>query len=201
LWDPNYKESSWIANDAVHEPIRLLPRLKEKIAKNYPGTKLSITEYNYGGGDQISGALAEADVLGIFGREGVFAAALWPLAKDERFIYSGFAMYRNFDGKDGRFGDLSIAAQTDSAEKSSVYAAIDRAHPDRMAIVALNKTNAPLMADCAIVSKTPFKTARLYRLTGASATPRADGEQAVGAGARLRISLPPMSVTTLILQP
>ena len=39
--------------------------------------KIAITEYNYGGNNHISGAIAQADVLGIFGREGVFAANFW----------------------------------------------------------------------------------------------------------------------------
>jgi hypothetical protein len=108
LWDPNYKEARWIAG-AVG-PIRLLPRLREKIEKHYPGTKLALTEYYYGGGDHISGALAQADVLGIYGREGVFAAALWHLGRtDDRFIHAAFAMFRNYDGADGAFGDQGLA--------------------------------------------------------------------------------------------
>ena len=100
LWDPSYTEKSWITQWSTHRPIRLLPRLREKIEKNYPGTRLAITEYYYGGGADISGALAQADVLGIFGREGVFAAALWHTGRtDDRFIYAAFAMYRNYDGK------------------------------------------------------------------------------------------------------
>ena len=44
-----------------------------KIAAHYPGTKLSISEYNYGAGGDISGGIAQADVLGVFGREGLFS--------------------------------------------------------------------------------------------------------------------------------
>ena len=46
-----------------------IPRLREIIAQNYPGTKLAITEYNFGALDDINGALAQADLLGIFGRQ------------------------------------------------------------------------------------------------------------------------------------
>ncbi|MBI3618779.1 hypothetical protein HY213_01955 [Candidatus Peregrinibacteria bacterium] len=47
LWDPTYVEDSWITKyDNGHQPIRLIPWLKEKIAVHYPGTKLAITEYN-----------------------------------------------------------------------------------------------------------------------------------------------------------
>ena len=37
----------------------------------YPGTPIGITEYNWGAEDHINGATAQADILGIFGREGL----------------------------------------------------------------------------------------------------------------------------------
>ena len=40
-------------------------------AAYYPGTQIGITEYNWGAEDHINGATAQADVLGIFGREGL----------------------------------------------------------------------------------------------------------------------------------
>jgi hypothetical protein len=70
LWDPNYVENSWITEYITHgKAINLLPWLAGKIANYYPETKLAITEYNYGAGQDISGGIAQADVLGIF----------WPL--------------------------------------------------------------------------------------------------------------------------
>lgn len=200
LWDAAYTEDSWITRDAIHAPIRLLPRLKDQIAKNYPGTKLAITEYNYGGGNHISGAIAEADALGIFGREGVFAAALWQLAKDESFLYGAFAMYRNFDSKDGRFGNIMVAADTNDVEKTSVYASVDTAHPGRMVIVALNKTQSPLSTEWTINSKTAYHAMKRYHLTDVSPRPRPVGETKLLAGKKLFFSLEPMSVTTLLLE-
>jgi hypothetical protein len=84
LWDPTYTEKSWIT-DCCSGPIRLLPWIKDKIAANYPGTRLAITEYNYGAGGHISGGIAQADVLGIFGREGLFAATQWRLSNSNDF--------------------------------------------------------------------------------------------------------------------
>ena len=43
--------------------------MRDWSANFYPGTKLAITEYNWGGLDDINGSLAQADILGIFGRE------------------------------------------------------------------------------------------------------------------------------------
>ena len=65
--------------------------MNSKIAANYPGTKLSFSEYDYGGGGDISGGIAQADVLGIFGAQGVFAATQWALeARSQRLRLSSF---------------------------------------------------------------------------------------------------------------
>ena len=201
LWDPSCIEDSWITKYSTKGPIRLLPLMREKIAADYPGTWLAITEYNCGGGNHISGALAEADVLGIFGREGPFAATYWHLAQDERFIYAGFAMYRNYDGNHSHFGDISVAADTDDVASTSVYASVDSTDPQHMVLVAINKTDAPIMAHCSIAAKTRFRTAAPYQLTDASSQPQPAGEIAFGLDNTLQISLPSMSVTTLSLRP
>ncbi len=56
--------------------------MKAWIAAHYPGTKLSISEYNWGSDDGISGALAQAEALAIFGREGVDLATRWVAPAD-----------------------------------------------------------------------------------------------------------------------
>jgi hypothetical protein len=79
LWDTTYSENSWITNSVLGGPIYILGRLQAKIAAENPGMKLSITEYNNGGGLHIAGTIAQADNLGIFGAQNLFAANLWPL--------------------------------------------------------------------------------------------------------------------------
>ena len=90
LWDTTYKENSWIANDVLGGPIYILGRLQSRIATEDPGMKISITEYNNGGGQHIAGTIAEADNLGIFGAQGVFAANLWSLSNNEAYSLAGF---------------------------------------------------------------------------------------------------------------
>jgi hypothetical protein len=72
LWDPGYVDETWI-NDRV----QLIPRLKNWVATSYPGTLVGITEYNWGAENHINGATAQADVLGIFGREKLDMGARW----------------------------------------------------------------------------------------------------------------------------
>jgi len=193
LWDPDYLESSWIANN-LREPIRLIPRLMDKIARNYPGTKLSISEYNYGGGNDISGALAEADVLGIFGREGVFAACEWPLHRREPFIAAAFRMFRDFDGQGATFGDTSVHAQTDDVADTSVYGATD-SQTHQMTAVAINKTDHDIAADFQIDHESAASV-ELFQLTSSNAAPVGIGKVDVNNG-ELAITLPPLSVTTI----
>jgi len=198
LWDPHYNEDSWIAKQSVRGPIRLLPRLREMIDKHYPGTRLAVSEYYYGGGDDISGALAQADVLGIFGREGVFAAALWRLGKtDDRFIRAALAMFRNFDGQGGAFGDLGLAATTDDPERTSVYASLDPL--GRVVIVALNKSRSPLLVEMVLKHASPSTHAVVYQLTKARPRPVRVRDMLMAAGGRLRGELPALSVSTLVL--
>ena len=75
LWDSTYTETSWITQDSTMGPIELLPREMKKITQTYPGTHLSFSEWNYGGGTDISGAIASADVLGASSAR---TASTWP---------------------------------------------------------------------------------------------------------------------------
>jgi len=202
LWDPTYTENSWIAQFSTNGPIRLLPRLHDKIAANYPGTRLAITEYNYGAANHISGAIAQADALGVFGREGLFAATLWRLVSNNNFIYGAFEMFRNFDGANGSFGDTSIRATTSDVATATVYASVDQGNANRMVIVCINKADADTTASITITHGVQFHTARVYQLTAASAQgqPQARPDVAVANNA-FQYTLPANSVLTLVLQP
>jgi hypothetical protein len=200
LWDPGYVETSWISQDAGVGAIRLLPRMREKIAASYPGTRLAITEYNYGGGEHISGAIAQADVLGIFGREGLFAAALWDLGGGSRFIHAAFAAYCNYDGALSRFGDTAVAAATSDVQATSVYASVDQGRDDRMVIVAINKATGPNTALLAISHPVDFARGQAYQITGA--TPAVVKGPTLSPTARntFQLEMPASSVTTLVLE-
>jgi hypothetical protein len=200
LWDPTYTETSWITQWSTQGPIRLLPRMQAKIDANAPGMALALTEYNFGGGQHISGGIAEADVLGIFGRYGVHAATLWELAADQRFLYGAFAMYRNYDGAGGAFGSLSVRATTTDVAGTSVYASIDPLSDQRMVLVALNKTAQTLRAGVAVAHTRRFTRAEVYRLTAGSPTPVRDADVTLAADGAFQVTLPAYSVATLVLQ-
>ena len=200
LWDPSYVEASWISTNVG--AIRLIPRLVAKIAAHYPGTRLACTEYNYGGATHISGAIAQADVLGIFGREGVFAATLWSGTDPSRepAIQAAFDAYRNYDGAGSAFGDTSVAATTSNHVATSIYASVDAERDDRMVLVAINKTGGAANGDFAIAHTVDLRRAEVYRVTAAAPPVRAADIAFVARNA-FADALPPLSVTTYVLRP
>jgi hypothetical protein len=118
LWDPKYVDESWIA-----DAIQLIPRMREWVAKNYPGLKLSIGEWSFGADEHMSGALAVAEVLGRFGQQGLDSAFYWGGPKRGLRTFWAFRAYRNFDGAGGHFLDWSIP--THEVENLSFFASRD----------------------------------------------------------------------------
>ncbi len=64
----------------------------------YPGLKLALTEWNMGAEGDMSGALAVADALGIFGREDLWLATYWSNPASNSPVYQAFRLYGNSDG-------------------------------------------------------------------------------------------------------
>jgi hypothetical protein len=199
LWDTTYTESSWITG-ALGGPIYILGRLQSHIAAENPGMKLSITEYNNGGSQHIAGAIAQADNLGIFGAQGLFAANLWPLNSDEPYILAGFRAFRNFDGAHSSFGDTAVQATSSNPQNVAVYASTDSTKPGRVIFVAINRSTS---VQVTVIDGQPLSgTAHLYQMTAATAATQSPIQPvAVGtvtpAGSKLTVTLPPLSVTTI----
>jgi len=136
LWDKNYREKSWVAQ-SLGKFLPILPALNESIKLYYPGTKLSISEYNFGNENHVSGGIAQADALGIFASQGVYYAAIWPLSDKLGYVYAGINLYTNYDGKNGSFGSTLVESSTDNIEYSSVYSATGK--DGALHVILLNK--------------------------------------------------------------
>ncbi len=201
LWDPGYTEDSWITKYSTNGPIALIPLLQKKIDAHYPGTKLSFSEYYYGGGGHISGGIAQADVLGVFGRENVFAATMWEGSSMNAFIFGAFAMFRNYDGQGATFGDTSIEAQSSDVEQSAVYASTFASDPTKVIVVALNKQGNPLKAGITLAHPVELKAADVYTLTSAGSTPMKQTAITAVATNAFNYEMPPFSVSTLVFHP
>lgn len=163
LWDPTYVESSWITDVAIPgEAVRWIPRMQERIERAYPGTRLAIGEWSFGGGEDISGALATADALGAFGRHGVGLAA--HNGNPGAYVRAAFAAYRDYDGAGAQFGDTALTAVSDRVELTSVYASLDLAAQERVVLIAINKAARELVAGLRIAHPARFTRASTYRL-------------------------------------
>lgn len=162
LWDSTYTENSAIA--IMHnQHIPLIPTLEASINMYYPGTKLSFSEYNFGGGGHISGGIAVADALGIFGEYGVHMACLKPNSEDTSYQKSGINIYTNYDGKGGSFGNTSVRADNGGDIMSSVYASINGNNETSLKVLLINKNqNSVKTADVEIKSEASFESAEVY---------------------------------------
>jgi fibronectin type 3 domain-containing protein len=200
LWDTTFKEDSWISNNVLGGPIYILGRLQAKIAAENPGMKISISEYENGGFNHIAGTIAQADNLGIFGSEGLFAANFWPPNGTYSYALAGFRAYRDFDGAGSHFGDTSLQSTSSDVASVVVYASTDSTTPGRVVFVAINRSNTQKVT--AINGQALSITAHLYQMTAATAAgqavvqPVSIGTMAVG-GSSLIITLPAYSVTTI----
>jgi hypothetical protein len=133
FWDTIYTNQSWINN-----VIMLIPRMKIWVATNYPGTKIGITEYNWGAEANINGATAQADILGIFGREGLDLATRWETPATNTPTYLAMKLYRNYDGNKSTFGDSSIPMVVPNPDVLSIFGAV-RTSDGAMTFMVINK--------------------------------------------------------------
>jgi len=195
LWDPSYVEDSWISDSIGHKPIQLLPTILGQIGEHYPGTKFSISEYNYGGNIDISGAIAEADVLGIFGRYGLFAASNWGISPGDTAEIAGFNAFLNFDHRGGHFGDQELKVSGETPASDSVYASKDSTTPGRYVVVVINKTAAPRTFRISLDGLN-VSAVNAYSYT-ASQLQAPQQTQIPATGPTLTFPAPPLSVTTL----
>jgi hypothetical protein len=145
LWDPTYVTEDWMGTyfPTTYGTPMLIRRMRTWVDQYYPGTKIAITEYNWGGLEDINGALAQADVLGIFGREGLDMATLWgPPAADQPGAFA-FQIYTNYDGLGSEFGNLSVKAESADQSQLSIYAALNRER-GILTVIVINKSSNPL---------------------------------------------------------
>ena len=143
--------------------------MRKWVANDYPGTKLAITEYNWGGQEAINGALAQADILGIFGREGLDLGTLWgpPDPKTQIPGLMAFEIYRNYDGAHSMFGDMALPSTSSDQSQLSVYGAL-RTADGMVTVVVVNKTYGDLTATLSLPNLTPNGTAKVFLYSNAN---------------------------------
>jgi hypothetical protein len=148
LYDPSYVDESWIG-----QPVNLIPRVKQWIGSRLPGAKLAITEYNWGADDGISSALAQAEALAIFGRQGVGFASRWQAPAEYSRVEDAFRLYLNYDGAGGKVSGGSVQTVSSKADAVGAYTVFaDNSSQDRLYILLFNKDTLDRHVDVALTS-------------------------------------------------
>jgi hypothetical protein len=214
--DPNYEQPNY-ATDANYQATcnnpaqapQLIPMMQTWVTNDYPGTKTSIDEYNWGGNESINGAVAQADILGIFGKYGLDMAMLWPTTNysNQGPGNEAFEVYRNYDGNKSTFGDMALASTSAAQGTLSVYGGL-RTSDHKITIVVINKTYGPLTSALSIANYAAGTgaTAQSYLYSNASLsaivaqpavtiTPPASGSNS----STITATFPGQSITLLVL--
>jgi hypothetical protein len=201
LWDPTYNGGTWVEQWDFDGPMQLIPRFRGWISANYPGTLLSLSEYSIDSGQKsIVDAIAEMDVLGIFGREPLDFANMWsPPAPQDPIAYA-FRIFRNYDGNGSQFGDTSISAVSTDQGQLSIYAA-QRSSDNAVTILAINKTTGALAGSIALSNLNLPPTAQVYTYSQASLTSIVHASDAAIASGSLSYTFPGYSAVLFVVQP
>jgi hypothetical protein len=192
FWDTNYVDPSWI-----NSIIKLIPRMKSWVATYYPGTKIGITEYNWGAESDISGATAQADILGIFGREGLDLATRWTTPGTGTPTYKAMKMFRNYDGLRSGFGDTSINATGPNPDNIAAFASL-RSSDGALTLVVINKQlSISAAAAVTITNRLLSGTGQVWQLTSANTITHLS-DISFG-GTTFTSTVPPQSITMFVL--
>ena len=200
LWDPKFNGGTWVEKYAFKGPMHLIPRFKDWISTYYPGTKLAISEYSIDSGKKsVIDAIAEMDVLGIFGREQLDFANMWGPPGPTDPIAFAFRMFRNYDGKGHGFGETSISAQSSDEPSLSLYAA-ERGGDHALTILAINKTAAPIASAIVLKGITQPSSAHVFVYSAANLKSIVQADDAVINAAALTYSFPSYSAVLFIVR-
>jgi hypothetical protein len=226
FWDPTYTDPNYpqpnFSTDSNYstscsppaQAPQLIPMMQSWVANNYPGTKTSIDEYNFGALGSINGAVVQADILGIFGRQGLNMGALWPTTNysEQGPGNYAFAMYRNYDGNDSTFGNTymyatSSASGADAEGQLAIYAA-QRSSDDAITVMVINKTYGSLTSTINLenFSAANGVTAQVYQYSNANVNaivPRAAVSVTPPAGngtaSTMSYTFPAQSITLFVV--
>jgi hypothetical protein len=201
LWDPTYNGGTWVEQYDFDAPMQLIPRFKSWISTYYPGTKLSISEYSIDSGQKsIVDAIAEMDVLGIFGREQLDFADMWSAPAPTDPIAYSFRMFRNYDGNGSQFGDTSVSAVSSDQGTLSIYAA-QRSTDNTVTVLVINKTTAAIASAISLANLSLPSSAQVYTYSAATLTSILHAADAPIANSSVSYSFPGYSAVMFVIQP
>jgi Glycoside hydrolase family 44 len=194
MYDPNYVSESWMGQTAYPIP-NFLPHARAAIAARCPGVKLALTEYKWGPDNGHSSAIAQAELLAIFGREGVDYATRWIAPDVGTLSEHAFRLYLDYDGNNSRVTGDSVPASSSDGEMIGVYAVEQSA--SKLFVVVINRSN--VVRDAILeLGGLNASTYSAYRLTGSGYSTLTTAQNASGTELALN-GMPGLSATLLVV--
>ena len=201
LWDPNYVDPSWFNQVGINGgKVNLIPTLKGWVNQYYPGLQTAITEYNWGDEIHLNGATTQADVLGIFGREGLDLATRWTVPANPSPTYLALEIYRNYDGKLSTFGDTSVTAAVANPDTLSSFGAV-RSSDGALTVMVINKQQGATPVTLSLANFPTSGTAQAYQISSATQTAITPLGSVTVANNAISTTLPSQSITLFVIQP
>jgi hypothetical protein len=198
IWDKKYdqeKGTSWIRNTGNYSPVALIPRVREWIDKHNPGMEICLGEYNFGGADNITGGLAQAEAFGVFARERLNLAFIWHTPAGTQEL--AWQLFRSYDGQGGSFGDELLSSTVNNSD-ASVFAARRR----RDGVITIAVINKNLHGPCRLsLDMNGLKGAlRLWRFDQDTQDKVIEiKEQARDVDGNLELTVPAASASMLVI--
>ena len=197
LWDPSYVEQNWIGK--YSGAIRLIPRFHEWVDKNYPGTKTAITEYNFGGLEALNGAHSRRRMRWEFSAgSGLTWQRCGVRPNPNQPGAFAFRMYRNYDGKGGRFGETWVQSKSGDQSKLAIYSA-ERKQDKALTLVVINKTGEDLTSKLVVSGFSPSGSAQMFRYSAANLNAILPLPAQKTNGGGFNATYPPNSITVIVL--
>jgi hypothetical protein len=198
LWDPAYADLSWIGGTLQGPYVELIPRLKNWVSTYYPGLQTAITEYNWGDEGELNGATAQADIYGIFGREGLDYASRWGVPATDCPVYLAMQMYRNYDGHDSGFGDVSVACTVPNPNALSAFAS-QRSSDGAITVMVVNKVTTSAPVRIRLTGLPALGLAQVYQLSNPNQTSINRLSNLITSGGVINTTVPAQSVTIFVI--
>jgi hypothetical protein len=107
--------------------------------------------------------------LGIFGRESLDLATLFPSPGINQPVAFALRMYRNYDGKASKFGDISVKAISNYQGQLAIYAA-EESTTGALTIMVINKTANSTTAPLTLSNFNPTGTVQRWQYSAAQLT-------------------------------
>jgi hypothetical protein len=178
--------------------VQLIPRLKTWVSTYYPGLQTAITEYNWGDEGALNGATTQADIMGIFGREGLDMSSRWTAPATGSPAYLAMKIYRNYDGKKSTFGDTCVSCSVPNPDNLSAFAA-QRTSDGALTVMVVNKVTSSANVQINLTGLSPRGSASVWQIASASDTSIQRLPNITVVRPSLTVKVPAQSVTLLVI--